>query len=118
MSDAFLSPPVLAAVIGGMFGLTGAILSFRASRKVDKVKEQLSQMRFDPYRELWSSLAKASLSSGMTLTPKARSSLLNILHNWYTENGNGIFLSLAARDVFDKAYGYLIDPTSESELIR
>src|SRR5215208_4719 len=100
MFDALFSPQVLAAVVAGLFSLIASILALRAARKVNMVQDQLSVLRFDPYRELWSLLADQAPSPEVALTPKARSTLLKTLYKWYTKDGNGIFLSLAARDVF------------------
>jgi hypothetical protein len=74
---------------------------------------ELIKPRLEAYQKLWSIMENASVSTvqkkKIELTPEKREEMENRLRAWYfSEGGNGIFLSNKARDLFIEAQDQLM----------
>lgn len=92
----------------------------RLAQQAEVLKPQL-----EAYRKLWALTEVSSPALGLLepqgariLTQERRNDLESALRSWYYENGNGIFFSNEARDLFVYAKEELIDDRVEPEEVR
>ena len=113
---------VIAAMIGGAFGLIGSILSIWAAVVVHNVRREMQVKILEPqleaYRKLWELTEAASPSLTQELSPDERSVLENSLRGWYYAAGNGIFLSKESRALLVEAKKALLDGKVKSASIK
>ena len=88
----------------------------------DRVQSQIEQTAISDAeivrRSLWALTETVSPSLTTDLTKEQRESLAETLRSWYYTNGNGIYLSRTAADLFLKAKATLTDPAKDSKAIR
>lgn len=113
---------VIAAMIGGIFGLFGSILSIWATVVAHNVRREMQIKILEPqleaYRKLWALMAMTSPSLDNEWSPEERRNLEAKLRAWYYETGNGIFLSRESRALLVKGKKALLDGTAKSASIR
>ena len=112
----------LNTVIAGIFSLGVAILAVWANIKLHNERREfqlrLLQPKLEAYRALWHLMRRASPSDRVPLTVEECKELDTRLTDWYYEKGNGIFLSVSARDLLLEAKQVLsqFDGSSEKTL--
>lgn len=91
-------------VLVGLLALFGTVLTVLATIHVQSLRRQRQAQTLEPqlkaYRTLWALTRAASPSSERQLSLEERRVLADKLLDWYYEEGQGIFLSNAARRQF------------------
>jgi hypothetical protein len=104
-------------------------LAFYLNARLEKFKKdqdreqafllQVSVSRLNAYLKLWSLTEKVSPSSKEEIRKEIKENLSNRLRSWYYEDGNGVYLTLIAADLFLKAKETLnVDTDKQTEQIK
>jgi hypothetical protein len=96
--------------------LTLAALYFGNSLRLKtraEVEANVAEKRFGAYADLWARTKTASPMRGTPLTSAERAKLYDELTNWYYDNGYGMLLTEATRNLYLKAKKNLTCPTEE-----
>lgn len=102
-----MASELIIALISGFFGLLGTGLSIWATVTAQDVRREMQVKLVEPqlaaYRTLWALMGPASPSLDNDFTIEERTRMEEDFRRWYYENGNGIFLSSASRDLLVEA---------------
>jgi hypothetical protein len=113
---------VIAAMIGGGFGLVASVLSIWATVVAHNVRREMQVKILEPqleaYRKLWALMDVASPTLVKEWSREERGTLEAKLRAWYYEKGNGIFLSRESRAFLVEAKKSLLDAKIASDAIR
>ena len=108
------------AIIGGLLLVAG----FWLNRSIELFKSQLefrkqtAVAREAAYRRLWALTQIFSPSIRTDLPTEHRDEVALSLRSWYYTDGNGIYLSRTAADLFFKARDLLKQPDEDADRIR
>jgi len=113
---------IIAALIGGAFGLIGSVLSIWASILAHNVRREMQVNLLEPRlkacQQLWSLMDVPSPSLEKEWSPQDRTALETKLRNWYYENGHGIFPSRASRELLVNAKKQVLDSAVSSSILK
>ena len=100
-----------AALLGGAFALIAAVLSAITTIRVNSIRRglqvEIAVPRIGAYRKLWTLTRRASALRPPT--QEERNALEDGIFEWYFDDGQGIFLSDASRDVVQGLQAQLRD---------
>jgi hypothetical protein len=98
-------PSLIQAVPSLLVGFSTAAVALYAARAANSYRRQLdlrtSDRRFEAYARLWEITADASPHRRSSMTKSERLDLYeSIASGWYYQNGNGMLLAYATREVY------------------
>jgi hypothetical protein len=112
---------VLSAIIAGVVSLTISIpiAAWTLRQKLESDYDvALRTERLTEYRKLWQLTESIGWYGKHEITPKTAKKLLADIHQWYFENGGGLFLSDVSMNCFEELLQALDQQDVEPERLR